>query len=175
MTLTPEQKQTIATWIAAGDNLSEVQKKLAAHFQLSLTYRDVRFLVDDLDLALQDPTPKVDTNDVTKARMPAPSAAPPAPAGVAANDDEDEFAHQDLPGDEAALGRTVSVDVDRIVRPGSVVSGSVTFSDGVSGKWALDQQGRLMLDTGQPTYKPSAADVKEFQQQLSLQLQRHGY
>ena len=29
MSLTPEQKQTVASWVAAGDNLSAVQKKLA--------------------------------------------------------------------------------------------------------------------------------------------------
>src|SRR5258708_2630831 len=66
MTLTPEQKQAVASWIAAGDNLSVVQKKLSEQFQITMTYRDVRFLVDDLNLALKDPAPKVDTSDVSK-------------------------------------------------------------------------------------------------------------
>ena len=52
MSLTPEQKQTVATWVAAGDSLSTIQKKLGEHFKLSLTYMDVRFLVDDLGLEL---------------------------------------------------------------------------------------------------------------------------
>ena len=73
MSLTPEQKQTVATWVAAGDNLSAVQKKLAEQFKLSMTYRDVRFLVDDLNLELKDPAPKVDASDVSK-------GAPPKPA-----------------------------------------------------------------------------------------------
>ena len=68
MTLTPEQKASVASWIAAGDNLSAVQKKLREQFQLSLTYMDVRFLVDDLDLTLKDPEPKADASDVTKAK-----------------------------------------------------------------------------------------------------------
>src|SRR4051812_7201471 len=67
MQLTPEQKQAVASWVAAGDNLSAVQKKLADHFKISMTYRDVRFLVDDLNLALKDAAPKVDASDVTKA------------------------------------------------------------------------------------------------------------
>src|SRR4051812_33776048 len=75
MTLTPEQKQAVATWIAAGDNLSAVQKKLADQFKLSLTYRDVRFLVDDLNLELKDAAPKIDTSDVTKAQPAKPAAA----------------------------------------------------------------------------------------------------
>ena len=48
MSLTPEQKQAVASWVAAGDNLSLVQKKLTEQFKVSMTYMDVRFLVDDL-------------------------------------------------------------------------------------------------------------------------------
>lgn len=206
MTLTPEQKAAVSAWVAAGDNLSAVQKKLSEQFKLSLTYRDVRFLVDDLNLELKDPTPKVDATDVTKARaVNPPGAAAPSPRsasaaasasekkgmldklkekvglGSGANDDEDELPGEDFPEDEsippagAPSPGGVSVELDRITRPGTVVSGSVTFSDGVSGKWALDQYGRLMLDTGQPGYKPSAPDVQAFQRELQTQLQRHGF
>ena len=56
-----------------------------------------------------------------------------------------------------------------------MVSGSVTFSDGTAGKWALDQYGRLMLDTPKKGYQPSQADVQAFQRELSTQLQRHGF
>src|SRR5580658_6111370 len=73
MTLTPEQKQTVASWVAAGDNLSTVQKKLSTQFQLSLTYMDVRFLVDDLGHELKNAAPKLAT-DLGK-------AAPANPAG----------------------------------------------------------------------------------------------
>src|SRR5882757_3633702 len=78
MTLSPEQKQTVAGWVAAGDNLSAVQKKLADEFKLSMTYRDVRFLVDDLNLELKDPAPKVDMRDVSKAQVAPPADAPRA-------------------------------------------------------------------------------------------------
>ena len=60
MSLSPEQKQAVSGWVAAGDNLSTVQKKLLEQFKVSLTYMDVRFLVDDLNLALKDPAPKID-------------------------------------------------------------------------------------------------------------------
>ena len=193
MTLTPEQKQTVAAWVAAGDNLSVVQKKLTDQFKISMTYRDVRFLVDDLNLELKDPAPKVDASDVSK--IPPPKAAArPEPVeraekkgfldklkekvgvGQAADEealpeDMDELPADDLP---AAGPGSLSLDVDRIVRPGSMVSGSVTFSDGVSGKWALDQYGRLMLETAQKGYQPSAPDVQAFQRELQMQLQRQG-
>jgi hypothetical protein len=202
MSLTPEQKQTVASWVAGGDNLSTVQKKLADQFKIAMTYMDVRFLVDDLGLELKNAAPKADASDVTKSAAKAPARPAPAQArgeraepaekkglmdrlkekvGLGDDDeqvmpaeeafeDEDEA---DLPA--AAAAGPVTVEVDRIVRPGSVVSGSVTFSDGVSGKWALDQTGRLMLDTGNAGYQPTAPDVQAFQRELSKQLQRHGF
>jgi hypothetical protein len=196
MALTPEQTQAVASWVAAGDNLSAVQKKLAEQFKISMTYRDVRFLVDDLNLALKDPAPKVDTSDVSKTPPPPGGGVPPprsekkglidklkekvgmAPGAV---EEDDELPADDLPegiddypAAPAGAGQ-LAVDLDRIVRPGFMVSGSVTFSDGVSGKWALDQMGRLMLETPQKGYQPSPTDVQAFQRELQLQLQRQGY
>ena len=188
MSLTPEQKQTVASWVAAGDNLSLVQKKLSEQFKISMTYRDVRFLVDDLNLDLIDPAPKADASDVTKANVagaPAAKPGPAQPAVPAANaDDEGEIpGAEDYPAaDEAALpepapggASTLTLELDRIMRPGAMVSGNVTFSDGVTGKWALDQQGRLMLDTRVKGYKPTPTDVQAFQRELQTQLQRQGY
>src|SRR3954469_14948091 len=199
MTLTPQQKEAVSAWIAAGDNLSAVQKKLIEQFKITMTYRDVRFLVDDLNLALKDPAPKVDTSDVSKTPAPAaggpahggPSRAPEkkglidklkekvgmAPGAVEEDDlpvDELEEGAEDYPAEPAGAGQ-LSVDLDRIVRPGFMASGGVTFSDGVSGKWALDQMGRLMLETPQKGYQPSPTDVQAFQRELQVQLQRQGY
>ena len=155
MSLTPEQKQTVASWVAAGDNLSLVQKKLTEHFKISMTYRDVRFLVDDLNLELIDPAPKADASDVSKAHVgavPAPRAAPgpqgdqPQPQGgpgpgQGAGDEDEIPGTEDYPAaDEAALpeaapegASTLTLELDRIMRPGAMVSGNVTFSDGVTG------------------------------------------
>lgn len=195
MALTPEQKQIVSSWVAAGDSLSSIQKKLSEQFHVSMTYMDVRFLVDDLGLELKNAAPKTDATDVTKAQP-----AAPAGRGAAAEDkkglfdklkekvglgseeqdegavaDEDYVPEQEeMPPPPAGQG-SVTIEVDRLVRPGAVVSGSVTFSDGVSGKWALDQYGRLMLDTGKKGYQPSAPDVQAFQRELSTQLQRSGY
>ena len=185
MTLTPEQKQTVATWVAAGDNLSVVQKKLVEQFKVSMTYRDVRFLVDDLGLELKDPAPKADASDVSKSAPARPTPPPAARGGVADEAMEESSAGpgdaelpeegaEGLPVPPEGLGG-VTMDLDRIMRPGTAVSGSVTFSDGVSGKWALDHQGRLMLETAQSGYKPSAPDIQSFQRELQTQLQRQGY
>jgi len=64
--------------------------------------------------------------------------------------------------------------VDQIARPGALVSGKVTFSDGQKADWYLDQTGRLGVVPAQQGYKPPAADVQEFQMALQEELQRMG-
>ena len=179
MSLTPEQKQAVAAWVAAGDNLSAVQKKLSEQFKVSMTYRDVRFLVDDLGLELKNAAPKADASDLSKASVPgggpAHAGPPRGPADDAALPPDGLPEDEGVPAAAPAGPGTFSLEVDRLMRPGTMVSGSVTFSDGVSGKWALDQQGRLMLETAQKGYQPSPADVQTFQRELQQQLQRQGY
>ena len=202
MTLTPEQKQTVASWVAAGDNLSAIQKKLSEQFQVSMTFRDVRFLVDDLDLTLKDPAPKIDTSDVSKASAMKPAVAPAAargspggekkglidkateklglgkdqPGEIAADPAEDDLADEDL-ADLPAEASNVKVELDKVsLIPGALASGLVTFSDGVTGKWVVDQYGRPgFTEVSQPGYRPSPADGQAFMQELSAQLQKRGY
>ncbi len=202
MTLTPEQQQAVSSWVAAGDNLSVIQKKLADEFKVSMTYRDVRFLVDDLNLALKDPAPKVDTSDLSKtSAAPAGAAAPsPRPAagatekkgfldkakeklGLAKEEPaaaEDAGAYAEEPYEDDALpssAANVSVAVDKVTLiPGAVASGAVTFSDGVTGKWIIDQYGRPgFTEVSQPGYRPTPADAQAFMAELSRTLQQRGY
>ena len=60
-------------------------------------------------------------------------------------------------------------------RPGAVASGSVTFSDGNSAAWYLDQLGRLGLAPKKQGYKPPASDLQEFQTELQLELAKMGF
>lgn len=194
MTLTPEQKSSVASWIASGDNLSAVQKKLREQFQLSLTYMDVRFLVDDLDLTLKDPVPKADTSDVTKAKPSAPPPAKTAPSpekkglldkakeklGLAKPADADLPAEDPEALEDDALPPVpgnVVVEVDGVTLiPGAIASGSVTFSDGVTGKWIVDQYGRPgFTEVSQPGYRPSPEDGQAFMQELDAALRQKGF
>jgi hypothetical protein len=68
----------------------------------------------------------------------------------------------------------VSVGVDQVTRPGALVSGKVTFSDGQQGEWYLDQTGRLGVAPKQQGYKPSPADVQAFQLALQDELAKMG-
>ena len=168
MSLTPEQKQTVAQWVAAGDNLSAVQKKLSEHFKISMTYMDVRFLVDDLNLSLKDPAPAPSANDVGKA--PEPAAAEPAPEPA-----EDELPPEAAEGDLAAPAVTVEVDKVTLI-PGALASGAVTFPGGVTGKWIVDNQGRPGLtEVSKPGYRPTPEVAQAFMQELSAALQSRGF
>ena len=178
MELSEQQRQAVKEWTAAGDSLSDVQKKLKSEFGVTLTYIDVRLLVLEIGAEVKDkPEPK-----------PAkPEAPKPAPAGPQEDDPyADEF--EDEPGlpqeggaapdalaPEDALGAKVTLSLDRLVVPGAMVSGSVTFSDGVKARWLIDQMGRFGLDPEKPGYRPSQADLQVFQVQLRAELQRHGY
>jgi hypothetical protein len=67
----------------------------------------------------------------------------------------------------------VRITVDKVsLNPAALASGTVTFSDGVTGKWMVDQQGRPgLLDVSKPGYRPSQADAQAFMQELAAALQ----
>lgn len=70
---------------------------------------------------------------------------------------------------------TVNVTLDTLTLPGALVSGKVTFSDGETAIWMLDQTGRPGLDPDTPGYRPSQEDVMEFQVQLRALIEKTGY
>ena len=153
MNLDEAQRQKVAAWIADGAKLAEIQTRLMSEFNLKFTYMEVRFLVDDLKLTPKDPEPP-------KVAAPVPEAAKPA-------------AQKSAPPAGATGG--VSVTVDQLARPGAIVSGKVAFSDGQQAEWYLDQTGRLGVVPKQQGYKPSAADVQQFQSALQSEMARMGF
>ena len=165
MKLDEAQRQAVSKWIAEGAKLSEIQNRLASEFSIKLTYMEARFLVDDLKLTPKDPEPpKVVEPPVVAKPAAAPAAAPLTTTPV---ENEDEV----LP---PAAGNVV-VSVDQITRPGALISGKVNFSDGQIADWYLDQTGRLGVVPKVAGYKPTAADVKDFQLALQQEVAKLGY
>jgi hypothetical protein len=165
MSLTDAQKTEVTRWVQEGASLADVQKRLGTEFSLSLTYMEARFLLDDLSLTIKDkPAAPSVLTDLSK-----PAGAAAGPGGVPPN------AAPGVPGAPGAGPGRVRVNVDKIVRPGSVVSGTVAFSDGQSADWSLDQAGRLALMPKVKGYQPPPADVQEFQYALQDELARLGY
>src|SRR5271154_1486519 len=156
MNLNEDQRQRVTAWILQGAKLSEIQNRLLSEFGLKLTYMEVRLLVDDLKLTPKDPEPpKVVAPAVEAAKIDAKKNVSPA---------------EPLP----ATGG-VSVSVDQLAKPGAIVSGKVTFSDGQAADWYLDQTGRLGVVPKQTGYKPSAPDVQQFQAALQAEIAKLGF
>ncbi len=168
MNLDEAQKASVRAWIESGLDLSEIQSKLDSEFGVSVTYMEVRFLVDDLGVILKDPEPEPEPETDTP---PAPEAsASESPAGTAP-----PLTEPTPGGGEGGAVPNVSVTVDQITRAGALASGSVTFSDGKKASWSLDQMGRLGLSSEEPGYKPPQDDVMEFQMQLQKKLSGPGF
>ena len=150
MQLTDDQKKQIAERLTKGDGIADIQRLINDEFKIHMTYMEVRFLIDDLNLDLAEPEP--------------PKAAQP---------EEDSPEPKDADAELIDEGGTsnVSVDIDRVKRPGAALSGSVTFSDGVKAQWYLDQYGRLGLEAEKEGYQPSPEDIQEFQVELQNKMQ----
>lgn len=169
--LSPEQLAQVESWAAAGAGLGEVQERLKTDFGINLTYLDARLLMLDVGVRLKD-----------KPRE-AEKAAEPVPAPVdeevpAEGLEDDDFGAETAVEPEADADETTSalqMSTDQIALPGTVISGKVTFSDGVAGAWFLDQMGRLGLSGTPQGYQPPKADVPQFQKNLDAFLQRAGY
>lgn len=161
MNLDDAQRKTVADWIQQGLKLSDIQNRLASELGLHLTYMDVRLLVDDLKL-----TPKDVDQPKTSAGI---LSAPGAPAAAS------KQASASQPAGPAPAPGSVSVAVDQIARPGAVVSGKVTFSDGNVAEWYFDQAGRLGLAPQKTGYRPPASDLQQFQAALDAELSRMGF
>ena len=124
MKFTDEQTSAVVDWLGQGRSLSDIQQALKVDYNLTLTYMELRFMVDDLDIPLKGDE---------------------AQASDAASEEASETVLEPEPVLEQ-IG--VQIDVDALVLPGALVSGSVTFSDGESLKWQLAATGQLGLIRG---------------------------
>jgi hypothetical protein len=169
--LTVEQKQKVSEWAEAGATLNDLQSRLKAEFGLTMTYMEARLLAMELEVRLKDKTVKAPP--VAEAAAVAPVTAEeemdeafegPGPESFPLAEDEEE-----VPG-----VATFAMAKDELVVPGALVSGTVTFSDGMEAKWFLDQTGRLSLKAGHAGYQPPQVDVPKFQQELEKILVKMG-
>ena len=137
----------MASRIAEGISLSDIQNEVNEKFQLSMTYMDIRILAAGLDIDWQaKAAAKAEEEKKEEENAPEEAAAPEeAPAA---------------PAD----GKTV-VEISKLMRPGTALSGSVKFASGSTADWYIDQTGRLGLENlvgSQPTQE----DIQQFQVEL---------
>lgn len=164
MNLDQAQREKVTGWIAEGLKLSEIQTRLADELGVQMTYMDVRLLVDDLKLTPKDTErPDAGTSEIGAQPADAPGRRPPEKPGSASAKESGPAAED------------VSVSVDQLARPGAVVSGRVTFSDGKQADWYFDQTGRLGLVPQEQGYRPSPGDLQRFQTRLETELSKMGF
>ena len=75
----------------------------------------------------------------------------------------------------APAAGSVKVMTDTLARPGAMISGKVTFSDGQAADWYVDNEGRPGLVPATPGYRPSAEDIQQFQVLLDAEFRKLGY
>ena len=175
MQLDDQQKKIVKGWIEEGLDLSEIQGKLESDFNISMTYMDVRFLVGDLKLVpkdLEEPVEDTKIDEPNEAeQMEAtpdnPFPAPDDPLGGDSQTAENNDQNDDTPSEAG----NVSISVSSITKPGMMASGSVTFSDGKTCDWYVDQFGRPGLVPPSEGYQPPEADMPIFGQKLQQALQ----
>ena len=159
MKLTEEQLKAVAAWFAGGASLDEIQKRLVAEFGVHVTYFDLRMIVAEL--------PQPEEGDAGE------TPVGPERRQDGASPEGGALGERALPGEPSAANVTVTVDA--LMIPGTMASGDVVFSDGVKGKWYLDQMGRLGLGGDLPQgYRPSPADAALFQARLMEALRAKG-
>lgn len=161
--LNEQQKAQVRAWLENGLQLGEIQKRLEADLGISATYLDVKMLVSDLQVLPKDPEP---ANGALK-----------KPAGGDTNSDKRSGAptNAGLGGTATSPAGRVSVAVDQLTKPGAVLSGSVTFSDGKKGTWYVDETGRIGVAPAERGYRPSQSDMSKFQVALEEELSRQGF
>ncbi|MBR2910787.1 MAG: hypothetical protein IKC05_04205, partial [Lentisphaeria bacterium] len=127
-------------------SLSDIQNEVNEKFQLSMTYMDIRILAAGLDIDWQAKAAAKAEEEKKEEETAPEEAAPEEPAAS--------------PSD----GKTV-VEISKLMRPGTALSGSVKFASGSTADWYIDQTGRLGLENlvgDQPTQD----DIQQFQVEL---------
>ena len=164
MKLNEEQLKAVAAWFAGGASLDEIQKRLTSEFGVHVTYFDLRMIVADL------PQPEPEEAEAASESSEASNSS----GSSESSNSSDSSASSDSSEGEPQVAN-VSVTVDAIMIPGTMASGDVVFSDGVKGKWYLDQMGRLGLGGDLPQgYRPAPEDAALFQARLREALRSKG-
>jgi hypothetical protein len=140
--------------LAGGKNLSEIQSYLHKEKNDPITYMELRLLLSEMpDVALPEKEPP----------KPPPTVAPTSTAPAGAKQDKGPPA-----------GGKLSISVDQMPQPGSMLSGFARFSSGAKAHWFLDSTGRLGLDPELGSDKPTQQDMQEFTAELRRLLQSGG-
>jgi DNA-binding transcriptional MerR regulator len=149
---TDERKQIVKQLLAQGKSLSEIQNYLHTEKKDAVTYMELRLLLSEMpDVALPEkelPKPPPSTEPASDAKGESKSGA--------------------------VGGQKLSISVEQVPAPGSMLSGYARFSSGAKAHWFLDQMGRLGVEPELGSEKPTQQDMQEFSTELRKMLQSGG-
>lgn len=136
-------KEMLAALLAEGVSLSDAQNQINQQLEQKLTFMDIRIIASTLDVDWKKGDPHPVKSEEEK--------------------DEESAEKADNSGDNTQ-SKTV-VEISKLMRPGTALSGSVKFASGSSADWYIDATGRLGLENlvGE---KPTPEDIREFQMEL---------
>jgi hypothetical protein len=160
-----ERKSIVEQLLTKGQSLSQIQDYLHKEKNDPITYMDLRLLLSEM------PNTKLPEKEVPKTELPSASASAPAGPGTMPTPSSTE---SPLGAKEPAAGSRLSISVDQMPAPGSMLSGYTRFSSGAKAHWFLDDMGRLGLEPELGTGKPTQADMQEFSTELRRVLQQAG-
>lgn len=142
-----ERKEVVRQLLKEGRTLSQIQDFLRNEKDDSITYMELRLLLSEM------PDAKLPEKELPKPPVLPPDSKPATP--------------------EAGGGK-LSISVDQVPAPGSMLSGYARFASGAKAHWFLDEMGRLGLDPELGTGKPTQNDMQEFSTELKQLLQQTG-
>lgn len=140
-----ERKPIVRQLLKEGRTLSQIQDFLRKEKGDSITYMELRLLLAEMPDA-----------QLPEKESPKPPAIPP----------------RETPSAASPSGSKLSISVDQMPAPGSMLSGYARFSSGAKAHWFLDNMGRLGLEPELGSSKPTAADMQEFSNELRRMLQQ---
>jgi hypothetical protein len=158
-----DTKKIVATLLAEGLSLPEIQKKLSVEYSITMTFLDLRLMASELenvDWEALNPKEKKD------GEQQAGTTDEPSEAGELSELQEEPacLESETKENSDNPARSSTSVEISKLARPGALASGSVRFGSGANADWMLDQLGRLTLSNS--SGEPDETDIKEFQEEL---------
>ncbi len=182
MNLDKNQSACVKSWVADGASVADVQRRLKSEFGISMTYMDVRFLIDDLGAEIVSKEQPSEADAPSEIPQESAGGMQPDPAESYGDNsgygepDYADAADTEPAAEEGGYGSpaqpenpaqaaNIQVSVSPIQRPDCIVSGDVVFSDGTKAEWRIDRMGQLGLipEAGKT---PPQSDMYPFQLKL---------
>ena len=158
-----ERKPIVKELLAKGLTLSQIQDYFHKEKNDPIKYMDLRLLLSEM------PDAKLPEKELLKTVLP-----PAVPAAVASGTFAPNAAEPAAGLPEPGTGGKLSISVDQVPAPGSMLSGYARFSSGAKAHWFLDEMGRLGLEPELGSSKPTPPDMQEFGVELRRMLQQTG-